>query len=54
MGDGEALFANSENYTVSNRMKTKVQGQERLTRTMIFAKWVGNNCGDIKPVQPKG
>jgi len=52
--DGEALFANSENYTVSNRMKTKVQGQERLTRTMIFAKWVGNNCGDIKPVQPKG
>jgi hypothetical protein len=52
--DGEALFANSEDYTVSTNMKIKVQGQDRLTRMKITAKWAGNNCGDIKPVQPKG
>ena len=52
--DGEALFANSENYTVSTHMKMKVQGQDRLTRMTVTAKWAGNNCGDIKPVQPKG
>ena len=52
--DGEALFANSENYTVKSHMKMKVQGQERMTTMTIQAKWMGNNCGDIKPVQPKG
>jgi len=52
--DGEAVFANSENYTVRSDMKTKIQGQERLTRTLISARWMGNSCGDIKPVQPKG
>lgn len=52
--DGEALFANSENYTVKTHMKMKVQGQERMTTMTIQAKWMGNNCGDIKPVQPKG
>lgn len=51
--DGEALFANNENYTVKTLMKTKVQGQDRLTRMTIRAKWAGNDCGDIKPVQPK-
>ena len=35
-------------------MKSKVQGQERLTKMTIHAKWAGGNCGDIKPVQPKG
>lgn len=51
--DGEAVFANNENYTVKTLMKTKVQGQDRLTRMTIHAKWAGNDCGDIKPVQPK-
>jgi len=51
--DGEAAFANSESYTVKTHTKTKFQGQDRLSRMAIAAKWVGNNCGDIKPVQPK-
>jgi hypothetical protein len=51
--DGEAAFANDENYIVKSLMKTKVQDQERLSRTTIHAKWMGNNCGDIKPLQPK-
>lgn len=52
--EGEALFANSENYTVRSNMKMKIQGQDRLTRMTIHAKWMGAGCGDIKPVQPKG
>ena len=51
--DGEALFTSSENYTVKTDMKMKVQGQARLSRMTIHAKWTGNDCGDIKPVQPK-
>lgn len=52
--DGEALFTSNENYIVKTLMKTKIQGQERLTRMTIHAKWAGDSCGDIKPVQPKG
>jgi len=51
--DGEALFANSENYTIKTATKMKVQGQDRLTRMTISGRWLGAGCGDIKPVQPK-
>jgi len=51
--EGEARFTNNENYIVKTLMKTKVQGQDRLTRTTIQAKWAGGDCGDIKPVQPR-
>jgi len=51
--DGEALFANSENYTIKTATKMKVQGQDRLTRMTISGRWLGAGCGDIKPVQPQ-
>ncbi len=50
--DGEALFTNNENYIVKTHTKTKVQAQDRLTRMTIHAKWMGSECGDIKPAQP--
>jgi hypothetical protein len=51
--DGQAVFANSENYTVTSNMKMMMQGQERLSKTTINAKWLGDNCGDLKPVMRK-
>lgn len=50
--DGEAIFTDSENYIVKNSMTTKRQGQSRNTRMTITAKWLGADCGDLKPFQP--
>jgi hypothetical protein len=29
-----------------------LQGTPRMTQSTISAKWLGANCGDLKPVQP--
>ncbi len=50
--DGEAVFANPENYTVKTLMTTQRQGQARTMRMTITARWVGADCGGLKPVQP--
>ena len=50
--DGEALFSSPENYTVKNTMTMKHQGQPRTTLMTITAKWLGADCGELKPLQP--
>ncbi len=49
---GEALFANPENYTVNSTTTMTFQGQTKTTQTTIHSKWLGGDCGDVKPVQP--
>jgi len=49
---GEALFANAENYTVKSTTTMAWQGQTKTTQTTIRSKWLGGDCGDVKPVQP--
>lgn len=49
---GEALFANSENYTVKSTTTMTLDGQTKTTQTTIHSKWVGSDCGDVKPMQP--
>ena len=49
---GEALFANPENYTVKSTTTMTMQGQTKTTQTTIHSKWLGGDCGDVKPVQP--
>lgn len=51
--DGEAVFANAENYTVRTTSTYTFRGEPRTTQMTIKAKWVGANCGDLKPVDPK-
>jgi len=49
---GEALFASPESYTVKSTTTMTLQGQTKTTQTTIHSKWVGGDCGDVKPVQP--
>lgn len=48
--DGEALFIDDKNYSVNTTMKTNMMGTSRTTHMKIDSKWLGADCGDIKPV----
>jgi len=50
--EGEAVFTGPESYTVNARSTTRVAGQMRQTNTSINAKWLGADCGDLKPMKP--
>ena len=50
---GEAAFANAENYTVTTTSKMTLRGQERTTHRVVTAKWLGADCGGLKPLDLK-
>ena len=50
--DGEAAFAGPERDTVKSSTTMAVQGQSQVTKMTLKAKWLGANCGDLKPFQP--
>jgi hypothetical protein len=52
-GDGEATFSNSENYVVKSIGVITSGAKTHTTQSTITAKWLGSDCGDIKPVDPK-
>lgn len=53
--DGEAVFQDPENYTVTIDSTVTVQGQPRKTHTVSKAHWLGADCGDVKPLRrPSG
>ncbi len=49
---GEALFANPESYTVKTTSKATVDGTPRTVQASINARWLGDNCGGLKPMTP--
>jgi hypothetical protein len=51
--DGEAIFINSENYTVKSTSVSKAGDKVRNSSTNITAKWAGADCGDVKPLDLK-
>ncbi len=50
--EGEAVFSNPENYTVKTLMTSQRGGKPQTMRMTITAKWMGADCGDLKPMQP--
>jgi hypothetical protein len=50
--DGEAQFANPENYTVKTLMSSQRDGKPQTMRMTVTARWIGADCGDLKPMQP--
>ena len=48
--DGEATFANAENYTVKNTVRTTRNGQPHVMQMSGTAKWIAADCGDLKPM----
>jgi hypothetical protein len=54
VSDGEATFDSSEAYTVSVDSTVTADNMPRKTHTTMHAKWLGADCGDIKPVRSAG
>jgi hypothetical protein len=51
--DGEAIFSDHENYTVKSTSVSKIGDKVRNSQTTITAKWLGSDCGGLKPLDPK-
>lgn len=48
--DGEAIFATPESYSVKTSTTMAIKGQTRTSQMTINAKWLGADCGTLKPV----
>ncbi len=53
VSDGEAIFTNAENYTINTTTTSSMSGQPKTTQHTMQAKWLGSNCGDLKPFSMK-
>jgi hypothetical protein len=51
--DGEAAFANAENYTVNTTSTRTFRGETKTSKMTIHAKWLAADCGDLKPLDLK-
>ena len=51
--DGEAIFANPENYRVLTTTTMKRRDEVKTSQRTIQAHWLGADCGDLKPFDPK-
>lgn len=52
VSDGEIVFTNAENYRVKVTMSMTVAGKPTTSTRLMQAKWLGADCGDIKPFTP--
>jgi hypothetical protein len=51
--DGAAVFTNAENYTIHTTTTSSMSGQPKTTQRTMQAKWLGSDCGDLKPFSLK-
>ena len=51
-GDGEATFPDREHYTVKVTSVSKMGGKVRNSRITMTGKWLGADCGAVKPLAP--
>jgi hypothetical protein len=49
--DGEATFNGTDSYVVKTNTTMTIRGETRTTQNTLRSKWVGADCGDVKPVQ---
>jgi hypothetical protein len=52
--DGEVVFNSPESYRVKSTTTATVMGKTNTSTRIVQAKWLGANCGDIKPFTPPG
>jgi hypothetical protein len=52
--DGEAVFTSSESYRTKVTTTAEVMGKTKTSTRIVQAKWLGADCGDIKPFTPPG
>jgi hypothetical protein len=51
--DGEAVFASAESYTIKTASTRTFRGESKVTKMAMQAKWLGADCGELKPVDLK-
>lgn len=51
-GEGEVTFSSSEAYSMRMNVHTQVQGRPEKTAMEGTGKWLGADCGDLKPMRP--
>ena len=52
--DGEALFNSPESYRTKVTTTATVMGKTNTSTRIVQGKWLGADCGDIKPFAPPG
>jgi hypothetical protein len=50
--DGEAVFNNAVSYRTKVTTTSTVMGKTKTSTRVVQAKWLGADCGDIKPFAP--
>jgi hypothetical protein len=50
--DGETVFASTESYRTKVTTTATVNGKTNTTTRIVQGKWLGADCGDIKPIAP--
>lgn len=49
-GDGEATFADANNFMVKSSGVSTIAGKTKTSTTTRTGKWLGADCGDLKPM----
>ena len=49
-GDGQVTFVSPEAYTMQMKAVTTVKGKEEAMDMQASGKWLGTDCGNIKPL----
>jgi hypothetical protein len=52
-GEGQFTFNGSEGYTMKMAVNTTVQGKPETMNMDASGKWLGADCGDVKPMVPR-
>ena len=52
--DGEAVFSSAESYKTKVTTTATVMGKTNTSTRIVQGKWLGADCGDIKPFAPPG
>ena len=53
-GEGEVSFTSPEAYASKMSATSNRSGSERTLEMQNSGRWLGSNCGDIKPIQAPG
>ena len=51
-GEGQFTFNSGESYSMNMKVNTTVQGRPETMNMEGTGKWLGADCGDIKPMRP--
>lgn len=52
-GEGQVTYTSPEAYTMAMRTTTTVKGQEETLDMQAQGKWLGSDCGSVKPALPR-